>query len=89
MSTETVDEKLAAAHFAEFFRAVNDLPAKNERGVPLGPFPWQQALLEEVGRPADGRTFSTFPRRQARPRSLTSPCSSWRCARTRRAAWSS
>ena len=48
MSTETVREGLTVGHFAEFFRAVNDLPARNEQGKPLGPFPWQQALLEEV-----------------------------------------
>lgn len=39
---------LTVAQFAEFFRAVNDLPPRNEKGAPLGPFPWQQALLEEV-----------------------------------------
>jgi CRISPR-associated endonuclease/helicase Cas3 len=44
-----VGGELTAAHFAEFFRAVNHLPARNERGMPLGPFPWQQALLEDVG----------------------------------------
>ena len=48
MNTVMVGEELTVAHFAEFFRAVNDLPARNEQGVPLGPFPWQQALLEEV-----------------------------------------
>lgn len=48
MSAERVGEQLTVAHFAEFFRAVNDLPARNEQGAPLGPFPWQQALLEEV-----------------------------------------
>ena len=48
MSTETVREGLTVGHFAEFFRAVNDLPAWNEQGKPLGPFPWQTALLEEV-----------------------------------------
>jgi CRISPR-associated endonuclease/helicase Cas3 len=48
MSIEAVGEELTVAHFAEFFRAVNNLPARNEQGVPLGPFPWQQALLEEV-----------------------------------------
>lgn len=49
MSTETAGAGLTAAHFPAFFRAVNDLPDTNERGVPLGPFPWQQSLLEEVG----------------------------------------
>ena len=49
MSTEAVDRRLTVAHFAEFFRSVNDLPAKDEQGRPLGPFPWQQALLENVG----------------------------------------
>ena len=48
MSTEWVGPQLAAAHFAEFFRRVNDLPARNGQGAALGPFPWQQALLEEI-----------------------------------------
>ncbi|MGH3280371.1 MAG: hypothetical protein ACRDNW_14705, partial [Trebonia sp.] len=48
MSTGTAGGELTAAHFPAFFRAVNDLPATNERGAPLGPFPWQRSLLEEV-----------------------------------------
>jgi CRISPR-associated endonuclease/helicase Cas3 len=55
MISETVGAELTVAHFAEFFRAVNDLPARNEHGTPLGPFPWQQALLEEVDGSPDGR----------------------------------
>lgn len=55
MSTEAVGGELTTEHFAGFFRAVNGLQAKDDEGRPLGPFPWQQALLEEVAGSPDVR----------------------------------
>lgn len=55
MSAEPAGGDLTPEHFAGFFRAVNGLQAKDDEGRPLGPFPWQQALLEEIAGSPDVR----------------------------------